>query len=486
MRTQAAVLAHAGGAVALTGRFGLGVVQAGDQGEVIPQTPVRRQVDAALLVHDAAAAAVAVEGRNGQAAIPGGQVLRQGGAQCVAVVGLLAGAGPGGHGAHDELVLTTEQLKGTLGARIHQVLAGHIGVGRRPDRQAVTGALVWRAIHIDHAPPLLVVLVGGLHLGRPAIVELVVQGQEADRGVGVPVGPVRRCAGGAGVIRPAAVGVVQRQRPPHHAGGPVVLAREARRQQRAGSDIGLHHAIGHPLAEVIAVQVGVGVLAGHHHPASHTAVGCQRGGDIGVQTHIVPGARGQPDTGLEVRGGALAHEVHRRRRVAGGGQQTGRPVDHIDAIEHRGVQVAILQTEGHGQPHTIELEVRDVEAAGRVVGAVGLHLFHVDAGGAGQGRVHVAEVKVIQLAAGDDRNRLWRFTHRQIQTQGGIAASAGGRGIRPLRLAGDRHGGQGGVGGRRGAGGWSRHGCRLGTGAGQAELQGDGQRHGDRRRQGGT
>jgi hypothetical protein len=127
--------------------------------------------------------------------------------------------------------------------------------------------------------------------------------------------------------------------------------------------------------------------------------------------------------GLELAGRALAHEIDRRRGVAGRGHQAVGAAQHLDPVVDRAVQIALLPPVGEGQAQAVDLEVADVEAARAVVGAVGLDALDLDAGGVVEHVVDAVEPEVIHLRTGEHADRLRRVLERQIEP-GGRAGGA--------------------------------------------------------------
>ena len=169
--------------------------------------------------------------------------------------------------------------------------------------------------------------------------------------------------------------------------------------------------------------MAVAFLPGGDGPAAHAAAVIERAADVHVQASLVPAAQAQAHAAVQFIARALAHEVHRGRRVAGGREQAVGAAQYFDALVKRGVEVAVLDAVGQRQAEAVALEVGDVEAAGGEIHAVGFHLFHDHAGGVGQDLVDVVQAEVVHPGAGDDADRLRGLARGQFQAGGGIGGA---------------------------------------------------------------
>ena len=439
-------------------------VQAGDQLEAVGEAELAGAVDRAALVDAVAEGGDAlIEVGHREAAVQH-LLQRQRLAQVVVArrhVDLVAA----GRGAEHGLVLAAGQLERPLELQVGEGLALLVVVGRGPAEQAGAGRAVGRAVDVEHGRVRADAALVERGLGAPAAAQVVQQLGEAAAVVGVPARPGGRGAGRAVVVDGRAVAVVQRQRAPHQALGPVVLLGVAQGQHGGRAQVGLDHPRGHLLAGLVAVEVGVLVLVGHDQAAAQAATGVQRAGHIGVDPAQVPGAQGQAGAGLQLRGRALAHEVDRGRGVAGGREQAVGAAQHLHAVVDRGVHVAVEQARGEGQADAVLLEVGDVEAAGGKVGAVGLDLLDLHAGHPGQQGAHLVEAEGLHLGLRGHAHGLGRLAQAQVQAGG----RAGHRRAEGWRLFG-RCGAGAVAHDHRAQRGLRRGGCRLGQGGrGQSE-----------------
>ena len=87
-----------------------------------------------------------------------------------------------------------------------------------------------------------------------------------------------------------------------------------------------------------------------------------------------------------------------------------------------GVDRAGLDAERERDADAVDLERLDVEAAGGEIHAVGLAGLHVHAGNRGKQRVHVVELKILDLRARDDADRLRRLPECQVEPRRGRLA----------------------------------------------------------------
>ena len=133
----------------------------------------------------------------------------------------------------------------------------------------------------------------------------------------------------------------------------------------------------------------------------------------------------QPGAGGKIGGRPLADEIDRGRRKAGRRNQAVGAVHRIDPVVDGGVDVAIDIAVGERLADTVGLEIGDVEAARRVVGAVGFDLFDGDAGGGSEHVIDAGQPEIVHLRPRDDRDGLRRFAQRQVEA-GGRGALAGG------------------------------------------------------------
>lgn len=278
---------------------------------------------------------------------------------------------------------------------------------------------------------LVELAVGAGRLQVPVARQGVLRLQEGGLVEDVPVGPVGRGRGRARIADRRAVRILQRQRAPQHPVGLAFVPREAAGQGQVGGHVPGEDAVGQgPLGGVI-VEVGVGLLAGQDDAPAHRARGVQRPREIRLQPLQVPGADLGGEIALELGGRPLAHVVDGRRRIADAGHQRVGAAHHLDAVEHRGVHLAELDVPDQRQADAVQLEVGDVEAAGVVLGAVGLDLLDVDARRLGQQVLHLGQAEVADLLRGDDRHRLRGLAQRHRQ--------AGDRGHGLLRRSRHHH-----------------------------------------------
>ena len=178
---------------------------------------------------------------------------------------------------------------------------------------------------------------------------------------------------------------------------------------------------------VVAEAVGVAVRA--DDAAAQGAAVVQGAGSIELHAIVIPTAGRASDRHLRRSGGALAHEVDRRRRVAGAGDQAGRAADHFDPVEHRQVGLHAVGVARVGAGQAIEHHVVDVEAAravGLPAGAAGL--AEEQAGGVLDHIVDAGHGLVVHALAGDHGHGLRGFAHGQRQL-GGCGHSTGGVGL---------------------------------------------------------
>ena len=78
-----------------------------------------------------------------------------------------------------------------------------------------------------------------------------------------------------------------------------------------------------------------------------------------------------------------------------------------------GVDGARLYFKREGQADAVDLEGLDVEAARRIIDAVGFLRLHLNARHGLEQVVDVVELEILDLGAGDDADRLGRFALRQ-------------------------------------------------------------------------
>lgn len=181
----------------------------------------------------------------------------------------------------------------------------------------------------------------------------------------------------------------------------------------------------HVLLTRVAVEVGVLVFVGIHHAAADVASIGQRTGYVGIDTPLIPGAGRQIDACLRCQRGPFAHEIDRRRGVAGAGHQAVGAANHLHSFVHGGVQITldVAVDEGHGV--AVVLEVGDVEAASGVVGAVGFDFLHLHARHRLERIVDAGELEVAQLGAAQGGNRLRRLPRGQVE----LGRSTAGHGL---------------------------------------------------------
>ena len=306
-------------------------------------------------------------------------------------------------------------------------LAGNVGVQRRLAQLVEIGAGVGDQLGIPvHLAVIDVEQLGILiaraaqdrDLAGPAAAEIVGDVAEQVAVERVPLRPGLRRIGRARVSGGGAVGIGEGQGAPAHAARVAFLPRVADCRDGIRAKIGGGDAVQRQARGVVVVEVGIAVLIGADEAGADRTVLGQRGVDVHIAAHLVVGAVAEAGVAAEVLGRALADEVDGGGRVAGLRQQAGGTAHDIDALEDRGVDLAVLQAVAERLADAVELEVDDVEAARVVISAVGLGAVDVHAGGAAQQGVHGVEAEVLDLGAGDDRNRLRSFTQREIEAGG--------------------------------------------------------------------
>src|SRR5690606_26256001 len=132
-----------------------------------------------------------------------------------------------------------------------------------------------------------------------------------------------------------------------------------------------------------------------------------------------PGPGGDADGAFTAVGRALAHVVDRAGRVADARQQTVGAANDLDLLVAECVQRAGDQAPVVRQADAVDLRVLDLEAAGDVVGAVGLPALDPDAGGEIERVVDVGRAERVHQLAVDDADGLRRF--RDVEREPGGA-----------------------------------------------------------------
>ncbi|MNZ28571.1 hypothetical protein D3C78_457990 [compost metagenome] len=175
----------------------------------------------------------------------------------------------------------------------------------------------------------------GHQLQGPVVVEAVFQFGKGVQVAAVPAVPVGAQVGAAaegqggaggvgGQVAPGAGGV---ELGPLDTGGQRGAVVQVEGQRAAERFLALHARV---LEQVAVVMHG-------DHPPAHVAGFGQRAGDIGHVALGIPRAQGHAARSLEVMGRALAHQVHRARRVAGATQHAGGAAQHFGAVDERRV-----------------------------------------------------------------------------------------------------------------------------------------------------
>lgn len=240
----------------------------------------------------------------------------------------------------------------------------------------------------------------------------------------VPPGPVGGGARGHVVVCLGAVRIGHGLRAPHRASGVALSLQPAQRQGHVTGEIHIQRAVQRGEAFAMAIEVAVAVLCGPHQPPPHAAIGVQRARNIPGQPPGLPRADAGRAGCLERGGGPLAHEVEGRRRLSGAGQQAVRAPQDLDAVIDQRIDIAPLGSIGERQADAIQLEVVDVEAPCRVVGAVGLDALDRHARCVHQRVVHGIQAKVVELGPREGADGLRRFLRREGQSGGRARAPA--------------------------------------------------------------
>lgn len=331
-------------------------------------------------------------------------------------------------GADHQFVRTAQPLERAGGVEIQRVLAGFrhaVGVGHA---QSQPGTRIGERGTVGAGKQQAVGIGGAMVVGQPpapAAGELLFQGGEDIGAFALP--PVPACRGAVGARQPCRCAIAEEQRrgTPRTAIGMRGEVVDARAQPRAVGEVGFEHAVHAGRAVLLEAHPAVLFGVGAHHAAAHAPAGGQRAGHIEFGAAVVPGADIEAGTGLERRGGALAHHVDGGRWIARAGHQATGAAHHFDTLVDRGVaeyRIAAC-TGGVVGRHAIEHEVVDCKSARseqRAVAVVGLHgdawrlLQHLGDGD---------EVEVFDALAGEHRQRLRRLAQRQRQLGGGIGAA---------------------------------------------------------------
>ena len=246
----------------------------------------------------------------------------------------------------------------------------------------------------------------------PAIAEFLAYGGEDILVGGVPVGPVRRRRLRARQVGERAVAVEGGQRAPGRAARLGILVADANPHQRAVGQVGVDHAIEHPLLAVLDVDIAFAFLIATDDAGADATVGGQRTGDIGGQAPRIPAA----DAGVRIAGefggvGMFAHQINRSGRIARPRQQTGRTADDFHPLVDRHVDAgfAIGARQRPGRRHAVDLRVADFEAAREECVAHIVIFVGRDAHRIGDDILHRDEILVENALRGHDADRLGRF-----------------------------------------------------------------------------
>ncbi len=169
-----------------------------------------------------------------------------------------------------------------------------------------------------------------------------------------------------------------------------------------------------------AFLVGVGA----DETPAYAATLAERAGHIHFGTLVIPRTGAEAGAGLEGFGRALAHHVHRGRRVTRAGDQAAGTAHHFNALVDGGVaedRVA-AGTGGVVGGNAIEHEVVDGKAARIEQRAVAV--IRLD-GHAGRLLQHLGdrdEVEILDALAGEHGQRLRGLAQGQRQLGGGVGA----------------------------------------------------------------
>ena len=372
--------------------------------------------------------------------------------------------------AQHYLLVAAEQLEIAVDRGLAQIGGGDVAALVGPAVQAEAGGRVDAGEGIGEEQlvvvPDLVVVVGKLEL--PVVRELVAVFGERVLGGGVPVRPVLRGRGAARPLGLAAVVVIEGQRAPHVAVGPGPLVRVAEGQRAVLADLAVDHAVEEVALVVEAAQVRIAVLVhGDHAPGPGAVLG-ERRRIVRLDAPGAPRTVADADFALLRVGRALAHVVDGAGGVAHAGQQAVGAADHFDLVVAVGVRRAGGDAPVVGQADAVDLGVLDLEAAREVVGAVGLPLLDLDAGGQAQRIVDTVGAELLHLLAAHHADRLRRVLDVQVEVGGAVADALGALGDDPHRAQ---------LGGRLLVGGLVR-GRGLAGGLGM-DLRGEQQRGGE-------
>ncbi|MND82506.1 hypothetical protein D3C80_743400 [compost metagenome] len=147
---------------------------------------------------------------------------------------------------------------------------------------------------------------------------------------------------------------------------------DADRQQGVRSDVGFENAVVHLFLLLVVILITLLVLLRADKTAAQGAAAVKRSGNIAFAAIVVPAAGTAGERGLELCGGFLADQVHRRGRIAGAGHQAGRALEHFDPVIDGHVDMGgalVINTVINGV-HTVILVVGDDQAAAGKFGAV--------------------------------------------------------------------------------------------------------------------
>ena len=304
--------------------------------------------------------------------------------------------------------------------------------------------------------------------GLPAIAPLVRQFGKRVGAVGFlarPARPDRERAAQAAPVDGRAVAVHQRESAIGHALGTATLVAHAHIQLGGGREVDRNRAIERAAFAAVVVDVRLLVFLGDHEATPDAAVLRERCRQVCRSAVVVPRAgAGRELAGEDLAVRAFAHQVDRRRRIAGTREQAGGAAHDLDAVVDDRIDLGFAGTVLRGvlRGHAVVLQVVDAEAA-RVEGeALAVELRDRDAGRVVEDFLNRLHRLVIELLSRDDTDRLRCFFQRQAQRRGGVAGASGRVAAGSFRrsaarcLGRDRHGGQG-----RGAGsGRARRGGR--------------------------
>ncbi|MNV18906.1 hypothetical protein D3C71_1097460 [compost metagenome] len=335
---------------------------------------------------------------------------------------------PGARGAcaHHQIMLAAEGIECAGQAGVDGVLGFRNGPFGHPHRRAPTRRRVGPTVAAEPAIGAIIVIprAGQGHRTLPQRRELMVQRGEHVVARAFLAAPVGRRVESLRKIRPGAIRVRGRKAEVRARGASLALILRAQGQQRAFGQISLDHSVKQLRILLDAINERTALLPRANQPAAQLARFVQRAAQIEFRALVVPGTHGRPHAGLELAGGPLAHQIDRRRGVAGAVQQTGGAAHHFDPVVQRCVQPQRIEVLVRG--HAVHLHVGDFHAA-RIQAlfvVVGRSLFlENQAWRIGNGVFQRIEPLIRQALARHHRYRLRRLAqrHRQLGGSGGQA-----------------------------------------------------------------